>query len=240
MFSIERSQFNEMIKDKLVFMRDTIEMTIENSGISPRDLSMVLMVGGSSRIPILREILQEITGREPTFSNNLDEDVAIGASILATKLHEPLESNSAIDLLPMPIDAASHGLGVTILDDSEVLVNLVIVKAGTPLPARGSASVVTVMNGQTEVQLTLNEGDEENLEYVRVLGTQMGRFASPRPAGYPLEARISYDLDQLIMAEVFDPQTNERLCSLKVRSDGGMTDSEKTIATDRVKGLEVQ
>lgn len=240
MFSIERSQFNEMIKDKLVFMRDTIEMTIENSGISPRDLSMVLMVGGSSRIPILREILQEITGREPTFSNNLDEDVAIGASILATKLHEPLESNSAIDLLPMPIDAASHGLGVTILDDSEVLVNLVIVKAGTPLPARGSASVVTVMNGQTEVQLTLNEGDEENLEYVRVLGNQMGRFASPRPAGYPLEARISYDLDQLITAEVFDPQTNERLCSLKVRSDGGMTDSEKTNATDRVKGLEVQ
>jgi len=242
MFSITRSDFNEMIDDKLVFMRDTIEMTIQNAGIAASNISMVLMVGGSSRIPVLQQILQEITGREPTFSSNLDEDVAIGASILATKMHEPLQANSAIDLLPMPIDAASHGLGVTVLVDGQgaELQNSILIRPGSPLPAQGLAQLVTVVNGQSAVELVLNEGDEENLDYVRVLGRQTGEFSSPRPAGYPLEARISYDLDQLITAEIYDGNSGERLCFVRVRSDGGMTEGQKALAQTTISGQEVQ
>jgi molecular chaperone DnaK len=242
MFSLTRSDFNEMISDKLVFVQDTIEMTIKSAGVTASEISKVLMVGGSSRIPILQQILQEVTGREPTFSSNLDEDVAVGASILATKLHEPLQSNSAIDLLPMPIDAASHGLGVTVLTDSErgELQNSIIIRPGTPLPAQGSAQLFTVVNGQSEVELVLNEGDEENLDYVRVLGRQMGEFSAPRPAGYPLEARISYDLDQLITAEIYDAESGERLCFIRVRSDGGMTEDQKALSQETLSGLEIQ
>ena len=141
----------------------------------------------------------------------------------------------------MPIDAASHGLGLTVLNEqSAELINLVIIKAGSSLPANGSASLTTTVEGQTQVELQLNEGDEENLQYVRVLGVQQGEFSAPRAAGYPLEARISYDLDQLIIAEIFDAQTGARLCSLKVRSDGGMTDSQKAISTQSMQGLEIR
>lgn len=241
MFSLSRDDFNDMINNKLVFMRDTIEMTIEKAGIQPTDISMVLMVGGSSRIPILQQILNEVSGREPTFSSNLDEDVAIGASILATKLHEPLQSNSAIDLLPMPIDAASHGLGVTVSlnSDGSQLGNHVIIRPGSPLPAKGSTMLLTLVDGQNRLELVLNEGDEENLDYVRVLGRQMAEFDSPRPADYPLEARISYDLDQLITAEIYDAKSGERLCFLRVRSDGGMTDNQRAISQTKMSGLEV-
>jgi molecular chaperone DnaK len=238
MFSLSRDEFTAMISDHLRDVRDTIETTISEAGIQPSGIDTVLMVGGSSRIPAFQQLLEELVGQPLTFSKNLDEDVARGASVLAAKLRGDATPRSKVDLLPLPVDAASHGLGITVIENGQ-LINSIMIKSGTNLPASASGDYSTATDDQAQIEIELNEGEDTDLDFVRQLGRSIGQLGRRLPAGHPIRIEMSYDLNQLIVVQAFDGETGAFICDLKVKHEGLLDDAARASARTALEALEV-
>jgi molecular chaperone DnaK len=241
MFTLSRGDFEKLIKLHLQGVEDITIHTLEEAGVEPSSLTRVLMVGGSSRIPAFQRLLARVTGREPSFSRNLDEDVARGAAILGAKLSGELNPRSELAAMPMPVDAASHGLGVTTLNiTTRQDINSVIIPAGTPIPATREETYFTVSQNQTQIDVELNEGDGEELEFVRQLGKSTGTFPRPVPREHPIRIQLSYTADQLILLKAFDGKDGTFLCELEVKRDGIMSKEDKAMARRFLESVKVQ
>ena len=239
MFQMSRANFESMVAQQIGDIRDTVLNTLEMAGGGTAGIDEVLMVGGSSRIPIFSSLLKEITGKEPIFSRNLDEDVAKGAAILAAKLRGDANPQSFIDSIPLPVDVASHGLGVSLLE-GEKMVNRVIIPSGSRIPASGEIEAFTITEDQMQLQLELNEGDEVDLQFVRKLGESLGNFAKPRSVGHPIRISMSYDADQMIQVKAFDGKTGDFICEINLKHETLLSTSERDKARDFLKGLDFE
>jgi molecular chaperone DnaK len=168
--------------------------------------------------------------------------VGRGAAIMATKLGGELDPRSQLAAIPVPVDAASHGLGVTVVTDERTmeLGNLIIIPNNAPIPATGKDTVTTIVDNQTEIKVDLNEGDHEDLDFVRKLGSNIGQFARPVPKGYPIRIEISYTADQTINLHAYDDQTGKLLCEIEVQHESLMTKAEKSRARDFLARVDVQ
>jgi molecular chaperone DnaK len=229
--SATRAEFERDLGPWLQKVEDITVFTLEQADVDPSGLDTVLMVGGSSRIPAFQQLLARISGKEPTFSRNLDEDVARGAAILGAKLGGEVDPRAELARMPMPVDAASHGLGVTVLDpDAGTEKNAIMIPSGTSIPHTADSTFATVDEQQTEIKVRLNEGDDEDLDYVRQLGDTLGRFPRPVRRGHPIRIEMEYTADQLIRVRAFDGESGMFLCDLEVRHEGQMSPREKLAA----------
>jgi len=226
-FTLTRAEFESAISDTVDDVSDMIEITLEESGLTDRDIDVVLMVGGSSRIPVFSDLLEKMFGKAPTFSRNLDEDVARGASILAAKLGGHVDPRSELAELAVPQDVASHGLGITVNDDDDQEVNGIVVRAGELVPAHGTRTFYAAVDGQTDVHLRINEGDEEDLAFVRQIGDGRASFGRPVPRGYPIRIDISYTEEQIVEVFAYDGQTGQQIGAVRLDRTGSMSGEEK-------------
>jgi molecular chaperone DnaK len=225
-FELTRAQFEKLIADKITATEDTTVYTLETAGLEPSDIGTVLMVGGSSRIPAFQQMLERIFGKPPVFSRNLDEDVARGAAMLGAKEGADLDPRSALARMPKPVDVCSHGLGVAALNDDREMRNFVIIEAQTPVPAHGEETFNTVEEGQTQVEIKLNEGDDDDLEFVRQIAKGLGRFGRPVPKGHPITVKIDYNRDGLIELNAYDAESDTFLCKLQVERPGNLSTAQ--------------
>jgi len=230
MFTLTREEFEAAIEDTIQDVSDMVEMTLGDSGLETSDIDTALMVGGSSRIPVFANLLSSLLGKEPTFSKNLDEDVARGASILATKVSGTADPRSELAELAIPNDIASHGLGITVNDVNDQEVNGIIVPVGAAVPATGSKTFFSVSEGQTEVLLRINEGDEEDLAYCRQLGVGTASFGRPVPQGYPIRIDISYNEEQIVEVNAYDGETGQLIGEVRLKREGTLSDAGKQAA----------
>jgi len=230
-FELSRAQFEELIKSKVTAIEDTTLYTLETAGLQPSDIDTVLMVGGSSRIPAFQRMLERVFGKSPVFSRNLDEDVARGAAMLGAKEGSDLDPRSVLARMPKPVDVCSHGLGVSALNDDRVMQNVIIIEAQSPVPAHGEDTFNTVEEGQTQVEIKLNEGDEEDLEFVKQIAKGIGRFGRPVPKGYPITVKIDYTRAGLIELNAYDGETGSFLCKLEVERPGNLSTTQVASAT---------
>jgi molecular chaperone DnaK len=238
-FELSRAQFEKLIKNTLTRTEDTTVYTLESAGLQPADIGTVLMVGGSSRIPAFQKMLERVLGKPPVFSRNLDEDVARGAAMLGAKEGADLDPRSVLARMPKPVDVCSHGLGVAALNDDDLMQNFVIIEAQTPVPAHGEDTFNTREEGQTRVEIRLNEGDEEDLEFVKQIAKGTGRFGRPVPKGHPITVKIDYNRDGLIELNAYDGETSAFLCKLQVERPGNLSKSQAENAADVLRKIKV-
>ena len=231
-FELTRAEFEKLIQDKITATEDTTVYTLETAGLQPSDIGTVLMVGGSSRIPAFQQMLEHIFGRPPVFSRNLDEDVARGAAMLGAKEGQDLDPRSVLARIPKPVDVCSHGLGVSALNDDRVLQNVIIIEAQSPVPAHGEDTFNTVEEGQTHVEIKLNEGDEEDLEFVKLIAKGTGRFGRPVPKGYPITVKIDFTRAGMIELNAYDGETGAFLCKLGVERPGNLSSGQVANAAE--------
>ncbi len=216
-FELTRAQFEKLIKVKVTATEDTTLSTLEDADLEPSDIGTVLMVGGSSRIPVFQQMLERIFGKPPVFSRNLDEDVARGAAMLGAKEGTDLDPRSALARIPKPVDVASHGLGIDSLNDDETsLYNSIIIDPNTPVPAEREKTYVTVEEGQTHIAIKLNEGDEEDLQYVKQIAKGDANFGRAVPKGYPMRVKIELNRAGIIELNAYDGETGAHLRKLVV------------------------
>jgi molecular chaperone DnaK len=209
-------------------------------------------------MPMVRSMLTSMIGRAPRPGGNPDEAVALGAAVQAALLAagRPAKPDSmpvAADSDPSPVamttppparpiaihDVTALGLGIVTLNPgSGSSYNYVLLPRNSPVPGTGSAEFVTSQAGRTALFVEITEGDDDDLDYVTVVGN--GTITLPyRAEQTPVRVAISFSADAVIYAEVFDGGDGRKLGDLQIERRSNLTPAQLDHATARLRRREV-
>lgn len=248
--TIERAEFERRIERLLRRTRDLVIDTLESARLGWSDISRVLLVGGSTRVPAVRAMLKTLSGKEPDTSINPDEAVALGAAVQAALLAPEsqetvgyLGGRSAVEgYIGAPVrvqDVTSQGLGVLVLDeDDKEEFNSIIIPRNTPLPASETTTVKTVCDYQSEVEVRVTQGDDRDPDFVTLVGEATLRMP-PYPKGAPLSITYSYDRDQIIQAEVKDLTSGILLGTFSIERVSNLKEAQVEESKKRIGGMTI-
>jgi molecular chaperone DnaK len=235
---ITRPMFEQAISELMDRADILVEVAVEEAGIEPSGIDEVLLVGGSTRIPLVQQRLQKVFGFPPGTGVNVDECVALGAALHAglTMLREKPEAVSAgiagglkdIDLT----DVCNHSYGTICAPvDKEtgrrVVENRIILKKNTPLPCEASQMFYTLTKGQSEIEVTVTQGEDRAVQYVNKIATHKFKLPPNRPAQCPIKVTYSYDVNQRMHCKFEDIESGRVLeVDLSLDQDGKVSDRD--------------
>jgi molecular chaperone DnaK (HSP70) len=238
--AVTRERFEDLTRSLVSTTCDLAAATLEDVGLGWADVDRVLLVGGSTYMPMIGAALRAASGREPDRSVNADEVVALGAAIQARECERGTardEGSAAGPELTIH-DVTSHGIGNLALDQSGRMANSVVVPRNSRVPARASGHYCTVADRQAQIKLDITEGDDRDPEAVEVIGSCT--FAlPPYPRGAPIRIDIAFDANGRIFAEVFDGTNGAKLGDLDIPRTANLTDLQVAEATAVLEVLEV-
>lgn len=157
---ITRSQFEQMIRGYYRRTESVMEMVLDDAGLGWDEIDAVLLVGGSSKIPYIKEKIEGLTGQKPSEAVNPDEAVSMGAAIYASEL----------GIKDTVLDVCSHSLGIVTLNkNTREKYNSIILSRNTALPAKTSKTYYIPADNIPKISLEVTEGEEEELEYDTIL-----------------------------------------------------------------------
>ena len=181
--TLSRAKFNELTANLVERTMGPVRQAMSDAGLKASDLSKVLLVGGSSRIPAVQEAVKNITGKDGFKGINPDECVAVGAAIQGGVLGGDVEGILLLDVTPLSLGLETMGGVFTRLIDRN-----------TTIPTHKSQIFSTAADGQTSVEIHVLQGEREMAAYNKTLGKfQLGGIA-PAPRGVP-QIEVSFDID---------------------------------------------
>ena len=205
-FNLSRSEFEESIEPLVDRSIATTRDVVEAAGKRFSDIDEILLVGGSSRIPMVVKKVEQLTGKKVKLTSNPDELIAHGAALYAaTKKGGILDSSAQFDV----VNVNAHSLGVRGTDAAtKQKINKILIPRNTPLPASRVYTFVTSTDGQKNARVPLLEGESENPDYCNVLGECMVRIDPPIPRGSVIKVICNYASNGTISVTAKLPQTN--------------------------------
>lgn len=242
--NISREDFEHITTDLLSRTETLMEMTLEDAQMSWEDIDKILLVGGSTRMKSVPALIERVSKRKPSVELHPDEVVATGAALLGGILQKEAGHGNLAHLDGLPAmkisDVNSHSLGVVAIDGrTDNLYNSIILKKDTTIPTRASRVYGTVVDNQSEIEVQVTEGEEENLEYVKVIGKGAMRIP-PYPKGASVEVFFQYNNDGIIHITVFDKTTDKQLGELHIKRQSNRTDAEVEEMKRRISKVELQ
>ena len=241
---VTREDFEAATSSLLSRTRDIAAIVLQDAGLEWSGIDHLLLAGGSTRMPMVRALMERVSGRTAERSINPDEVVALGAAVQARVLEAEWEGASAADALPggRPItvkDVTSQGLGTFARsEDTGLQENCVIIPPNTRIPSKRSEVFSTVVDNQSELLVHVTQGDDTDPAYVKVLGKQVLKIPA-YPAGAPVEVTFAYDIDQTVFIEVTDLTGQASLGTFEVHDVANMTETEREDAAARLRNLDV-
>jgi molecular chaperone DnaK len=235
---ITREMFEKSITDLMSRTDVLVEVALEEAGLKPSDIDKTLLVGGSTRIPLVREKLQKIFGFEPDKTVNVDECVALGASLhsgLITLREKPKAVPAGVSAGLKDItltDVCNHSYGTICAPIDKktgrrVVENRIILKKNTQLPCEASQMFYTLSEGQKHLEVTITQGEDSDPSYVNKIATHKFELPKDRPANCPIKVTYSYDVNQRMMCTFEDVESGKVLeVGLALDHDGEMSESE--------------
>lgn len=219
---ITREEFQSMTQRFIDRTALIMEDAIEDAGLEFEDLNKVLLVGGSTRMPAVEELIKEEVGIIPSKELNPDEIVAMGAAIQAEMI-----DGKSIKFQKEVIDVNAHSLGVlTISSDSNEEFNQIVLPKNRAVPAEGIDEFMSVLDNQEAMRLPITEGEDTDPDYVKVIGDCIVKLPPNQPAGYLVETRIAYDENGVVHVRVFDSNTQEFLGEAEIERTSNLTHRE--------------
>ena len=216
---ITRAEFEESIQTHLEKLKMLMEEVLDGCGLKPENISHTLLVGGSTRIPIVTKTIQEIMKKPPLKGVNVDEAVAAGAAVYAgLKSKKSLNEaqKKAIEKVKMQ-DVCNFYMGTLVQEDDPVLnrkvtANLIVINRDTPLPATNTTTVTTIYDDQESIDcsITQSEGREKNKEFVNVIHQGHLQFPDKKPKGRPIEITYKYDTSGKIHCTFMDVSSKKK------------------------------
>jgi molecular chaperone DnaK len=233
--TVTRVEFEAATSSLLSRTRDVAELVVEEAGLAWSGIDRVLLAGGSTRMPMVRAMLEEVAGKRPDWSLNPDEVVAHGAAIQAQLLDQ---EHAASGIRLKLQDVTSQGLGQLFYpDDRDVVRNHVIIPRNARLPARRSADWVTREDRQQTARVRITQGDEADPDYVRMISEE--RLPIPvYPKGAPFETTLAYDVDQIVYVELKDLATGELAGTFEIQNIANLSGDQVTESVRRVQEIE--
>ena len=216
---ITREQFEEATQDLLDRTRFTCVQTLRAAGLEWDDLDRVLLVGGSTRMPMVRAMLQKLSGKPPDASVAADEAVAHGAALHAGLVLAKRDGRAAAFSIR---NVNSHSLGVVGVDpQTKRRRNGIIIPRNTPLPVSARRKFKTAKDDQRSILVQIVEGESPAADDCTPIGRCTVADLPPGlPAQSPVDVTFPYQADGRLKVRVQVPQTNRQLDTEIVRENG--------------------
>ena len=238
--------------DSLISRTDIlIEVALEEANLKPSDIDKVLLVGGSSRIPLVQSKLEKIFGFAPDATINMDECVALGAALhagLTMQRENPsaLSDGIAAGLKDITLtDVCNHSYGTICAPIDKqtgrrTIENRLILRKNTPLPCEESQTFYTTKQNQTELEVIITQGEDKDPAFVNVIGRHRFKLPEGRAAGSPIKVTYSYDLNQRMHCRFEDVESGKSFeIELCLKQDVA-AEENNTKTEDKLKLLTVE
>jgi molecular chaperone DnaK len=181
--SLSRAKFQELTADLIERCRSPFEQAIKDAGLSKEDLDHVILVGGSTRMPAVHDLVNDLTGKEPHKGVNPDEVVAVGAAIQAGVLKGEVKDVLLLDVTPLSLGIETKGGVMTKLIDRN-----------TTIPTKRTEVFTTAEDMQPSVEIHVLQGEREMSQFNKTLGKFQLVDLPPAPRGVP-QIEVTFDID---------------------------------------------
>lgn len=198
--TLTRAKFEELCSDLLDRLKTPVETALKDASLSFKDIDEVVLVGGSTRIPAVQNLVRKMTGKEPNVSVNPDEVVALGASVQAGVLAGDVSDIVLLDVTPLSLGLETLGGVMT-----------KIIPRNTTLPTSKSEVFSTAADGQTSVEINVLQGEREFVKDNKSIGRFRLDGIPPAPRGVPqIEVKFDIDANGILSVTATDKGTGKK------------------------------
>jgi molecular chaperone DnaK len=210
-----------------------VEQALDSVGLAPADIDHVALVGGGTRMPRVRTMLQDYFGKEPVNCGNVDECVALGAALFAKKGADVQEvCNHSYGTLALVEDAATG---------KQTYANTVVIPKNTPIPCEKSQTYVTSEDNEESIDVEITQGEDTDPRYVDVVGRISLKVPRNRPAGCEVTVTYRYDENQRVHAQVLDERSGKVTeVAVTYEGVGVLTDEQIEKRREQFAGMRIE